>query len=67
MHTSKQLLYHTMSVLKSNTTDKVFELVVDLTQATPSNEPDVSTLGSYMPSPDCHVTRCSPASVQPYH
>jgi hypothetical protein len=31
-----------MSILKGNTTDKVFELVIDLTQATTCNEPDVS-------------------------
>lgn len=42
---SKQLLYHTMAMLMSNNTDKVFELVVDLTQATPTNEPDVSLRG----------------------
>lgn len=44
MHTSNQLLYHVMSMLKSNTSDQVFELVVDLTQASSLNEPDVSTL-----------------------
>ena len=44
VHISNQLLYHVMSILKSNTSDKVFELVVDLTQASSVNEPDVSTI-----------------------
>lgn len=42
VHTSNLLLYHVMSMLKSNAGCQVFELVVDLTQATPYNEPDVS-------------------------
>ncbi len=41
-HTSNRLLYHVMTVLKSNVTSRVFEIVVDLTQATPFNEPDVT-------------------------
>ena len=40
LHVSYQLLYHTMTLLKS-CTDKAFELVIDLTHATQSNEPDV--------------------------
>ena len=38
---SHQLLYHIMTLLKS-CTDKSFEIVIDLTQATQINEPDVS-------------------------
>ena len=40
LHMSYQLLYHIMTLLKS-CTDKAFELVIDLTHATQSNEPDV--------------------------
>ena len=40
LHVSYQLLYHIMTLLKS-CTDKAFELVIDLTHATQSNEPDV--------------------------
>ena len=40
LHVSYQLLYHTMTLLKS-CTDKAFELVIDLTHATQNNEPDV--------------------------
>ena len=38
---SHQLLYHIMTVLRS-CTEKSFEIVIDLTQATQINEPDVS-------------------------
>ena len=38
---SYQLLYHIMTLLKS-CTDKAFEMVIDITQATHLNEPDVS-------------------------
>ena len=38
---SYQLLYHIMTLLKS-CTDKAFEIVIDITQATQLNEPDVS-------------------------
>jgi len=41
LHMSYQLLYHIMTLLKS-CADKAFELVIDLTQATQYNEPDVS-------------------------
>ena len=42
VHTSNQMLYHVMNLLKSNVTDKMFEIIVDLTQAaSPLNEPDV--------------------------
>lgn len=41
MSFSHQLLYHIMTILKS-CTENSFELVVDLTQATSINEPDVS-------------------------
>jgi len=37
---SNQLFYHMISVLKART-EKVFELVIDLTQSTLVNEPDV--------------------------
>ena len=40
---SHQMLYHIMTLLKS-CTDKSFEIVIDLTQATQINEPDVSSL-----------------------
>ena len=40
LHVSYQLLYHIMTLLKS-CTDKAFELIIDLTHATQSNEPDV--------------------------
>ena len=38
---SYQLLYHIMTVLRS-CTDKSFEIVIDITQATQMNEPEVS-------------------------
>ena len=43
---SHQLLYHVMTILKS-CTDKSFEIVLDLTQATQLNEPDVRLFGNY--------------------
>jgi len=42
---SNHLLYHVMNLLKTNTRSKSFELVVDLTQASSVNEPDVSAWG----------------------
>ena len=42
---SNHLLYHVMNLLKTNTRGKSFELVVDLTQASSVNEPDVSAKG----------------------
>lgn len=41
LHMSYQLLYYIMTLLKS-CTEKAFELVIDLTQVTQLNEPDVS-------------------------
>ena len=38
---SNQVFYHMISLLKART-EKVFELVIDLTQSTLINEPDVS-------------------------
>ena len=47
LHVSYQLLYHIMNLLKS-CTDKAFELVIDLTHATQSNEPDVRGEGGWV-------------------
>ena len=46
LNMSYQLLYHVMTLLKS-CTEKAFELVIDLTQATQLNEPDVSPTPTY--------------------
>ena len=40
LHVSYQLLYHIMILLKG-CSEKAFELVIDLTQVTSANEPDV--------------------------
>jgi neurofibromin 1 len=48
---SHQMLYHIMTLLKS-CTDKSFEIVIDLTQATQINEPDLELLvkfAAYIP------------------
>ena len=45
---SYQLLYHMMTLLKGRS-DKAFEMVVDLTQASLANEPDVSVRESLAP------------------
>ena len=50
MSFSHQLLYHIMTLLKS-CTDKSFEIVIDLTQATQINEPDVSSQNSLLVLP----------------
>ena len=41
LNISHQVLYHIMTLLKS-CTEKSFEIVLDMTQATQLNEPDVS-------------------------
>ncbi len=40
---SYQLLYHMMSLFKS-CTERSFEIIIDLTQSTQHNEPDVSII-----------------------
>lgn len=46
LQTSYQLLYHIMLLLKSST-ERSFEIVLDLTQTSQHNEPDVSQLYKY--------------------
>ena len=64
IRTSHLLFYHLINLLKART-EKVFELVIDLTQSTQSNEPDVST--TLLPVFDCEPSTLSPVKGPPQH
>ena len=56
IHVSYQLLYHMMVLLKGHT-ERSFELIIDLTQTTQHNEPDVF-VHVHVPISHIHVCTC---------